>query len=220
MYPDRWFFDNEKYQMQIHKHKFDLITSDCELKIPSNMFNEQEVHNSVINFNQIVIVLNILPIGKNYVFKSFIPFAEPLTISLLFLLTCVFEEIKIVKPVTSQQSSSEVYVICKNHYGYDQYPEILKNRLNFFQQNFDAKKSIFPNELIGDKFLNELTKCSEFFVNRQISSICINLWYRYKFYEDYDIQEKISEIRSKMIKKWIQEYNMKILDDKKHLLAN
>lgn len=196
----------------------DIITCDGALIIPSNKYNEQEGYVAHIIYSEILTVLTILPRGRNCTIRCFIPFAETITISYLYLLTMVFSTVNIVKPLTSHPSSSEVYIVCKDYVGYGGIPFNIKNMLYHILNNFNVNYSIFPQSNIPDDFINELYQCSSIFVENQIKSICRTLYYRYKYYVDYDNQDIISENREKSIEKWLDKYYMRDLNPRDSLM--
>ena len=52
-------------------------------------------------------------------------FFECDTICLLYLLRSVFESVDVMKPVTSKEGNSEVYVVCREFKGIHSAPELL-----------------------------------------------------------------------------------------------
>ena len=196
----------------------DLITGDGGLKVPPNKFNEQEAYVAHVIYGEIVTVLKVLPQGKDCIIKAFIPFAETISISTIYLLTTVFSEVNIVKPLTSHPGSSEVYIICKNYTGYDCIPQQIKNTISYILNNFNINCSIFPQKYIPDDFIDKLYECSDKFVSAQIAYICRSLYYRYKYYNDYDNQQNLSYCREYMINKWLDICNIKPLMNNDTLL--
>jgi 23S rRNA U2552 (ribose-2'-O)-methylase RlmE/FtsJ len=230
VYPKRWLFGPNKtgditdkeniynYKKDPKLHNIDLMTGDGGLKIPSNMFNEQESYTAHVNYGQVLTMLHVLPESKNCVFKTFIPFAETFTVSLFALLTEYFGEIKIVKPLTSHPSSSEVYVICKNYIGWENIEQSIRDRLFYFLDNFDSTKSLVPLDSIDIDFIKSMIECSDYFVKSQINSINRSLWYYNKYYDNYDLHQDISYKREEKMSEWMDIYKIKRITDDSHLL--
>jgi hypothetical protein len=220
-YPNRWLFginktgditdqDNIKsYECNPLLKDIDLITGDVGVRIPSNMFNEQEAYTGHINYGQVLAGLVVLPLGKKFIFKAFNPFTEPFTISLIYLLTCIFDNVSIIKPKTSHPSSSEVYIYCKGYNGFDTLN--IRDRLFYLLMNFDITNCIVDN--IDKGFIEELIKCSSYFVSRQKKSIERSLDYRYTFYNNLDIQKRIEDERDTNIETWIEENKLEVLEN-------
>jgi hypothetical protein len=227
IYKARWLFGSDNsgdithsavinsYNNSPKLKQIDLITSDVGLKIPVNMYNEQERYTSHVNFSQILSILSIISVGKVAIFKTFIPLSEPITVSLLYILSCSFESITISKPLTSHPSSSEVYVICKK---FKSFPKKISDRMFYLLDNFDSNNMIVPSEMIPKTFIDNLIKCSEIFTTRQIESIERSLDYRYTFYFDTELRNKFIIARKLKIADWINKMNIKKLPSHKKLL--
>lgn len=64
-------------------------------------------------------------VGGHFVIKMF-TFFECDTICLLYLLNIVFESVDVMKPFTSKEGNSEVYVVCREFRGNDVVEPYLK----------------------------------------------------------------------------------------------
>ena len=102
---------NEYIKSRLYK-KVDLYTSDIGIHIPFEHANEQETIEANLNLGQIICALNTLKEGGHMICKTFL-FFKPLTMSLLYLLTTVFREFSISKPMTSRPGNSEIYLVGK-----------------------------------------------------------------------------------------------------------
>ena len=87
--------------------KYDIITSDCGQA--TVQFGMQEEELMEINYCQIATILLCLRIGGNCLFKTFLPMALPLNISILAMFYKLFKKIIYFKP-SLNPSSSEVYI--------------------------------------------------------------------------------------------------------------
>jgi hypothetical protein len=211
--------DNINYYRN-HKslHNLDFITGNGEIKIPLYALNEQERFTAKINYCQILCTLTILPKSKSCLFKTFMPLSETFTISLFCLLTNIFDTVKIIKPVTSNSSNSEVYVLCTGYFGWDFIEIETQERLFELFKNFDINSSIVPYEIISLNFIKDIEQCSKLFVNGQIKSINRSLWLYNKYYTDHHLQERISEIRNNVTEIWMTKNKLKPLDPRDKLL--
>lgn len=185
----------------------DLFTSDCGLGLSNKEFNEQEKILSILNYSQIMICLSVLPKGKHCILKAFIPLAESVTVSLLYLMYCVFDRLYVCKPVTSRPGSSEVYIIGKEYKGISK--DYLE-RLYKILENYDPHKSIFKREDIPESFMAQVMSCSETFVNQQVDTISRSFFY----YDNYDdIKKKhlpiIEKATRKRNKEWTKKFRFK-----------
>lgn len=87
----------------------DLYTSDAGCDV-SNNYNEQEEQTLLLNYGQIVSGLLTLAIEGSLITKQFTYFTI-FNRSLLTLLSTLFDELYITKPVTSRPLNSEVYIV-------------------------------------------------------------------------------------------------------------
>lgn len=183
----------------------DLITADGGQKLSPYLYNEQEAVLSKLIYSELLTILLLLPEGKNCVLKAFIPFAENITVSMLFLIVMLFKEVTIIKPVTSHPSSSEIYIICKGYYGNKFISDDLYDKLLWILNNFDHNLCIFDE--IPESFIEQVIKCSRLFSELQKDSIKRSLYYRNYYYYNYDVQEEVSLIREKCCRDWINKYH-------------
>lgn len=92
-----------------------LYTSDAGIDVSSD-FNNQEKITSLLNYGQIVCGLMSLAPGGNLVTKQY-TFITPFSRSLIALLTNLFVEVYVVKPLTSRPINSEIYIVGKGFKG-------------------------------------------------------------------------------------------------------
>lgn len=204
MFPENWLIDNcdlkkintiNNYINNTHLHNINLIT--C------NNITFQEF----ITYAQIYAMLNILPKGGIAIIKMFIPFTETIVISLLYLLSGIFSNVKLVKPITSYQDNSEVYCVCNTYHGFNSIEQNIKDKLYQLYINYDVNGSIF--DIINPNFMNNLSKISDSLSDKQINSIKRSLYLRDIYYHDYDIQNELSVEKEECNNKWINENNIK-----------
>ena len=132
-YPERWLMNElnngditdrknildfqrqfkEKYGAE---HSVDLYTCDLGTDVSSNYNAQEEIH-FMMNLCQIVCGLSVLKSGGHMLIKHYTIF-EPFTISYVSLLSNLFEQVIITKPITSKITNSEIYLVCKKY----QYP--------------------------------------------------------------------------------------------------
>lgn len=192
-----------QYKKDNRLNNLDLIICDGSLKIPINKFNEQESYVSRLVFAEILTLLNLLPTDGSGIIKIYLPLCESFTISMLFLLTHLFQDISIVKPTASHPSSSEVYCILKKYIGLYKIPKNIYDNLIFLYNN--DKYDIFNLEQIDKDFIKEIVNISTNLCNRQIKSIQRSINLRYVYYDNIDVQTEISSMREEIINKWLQD---------------
>ncbi|EDW77172.1 uncharacterized protein Dwil_GK22226 [Drosophila willistoni] len=91
----------------------DLITADGSIDCAQQPESQEEIVQRLFSA-EIITALSILKKGGTFVIKMFTLF-EACSVSLLYLLNCVFENVNLYKPATSKRGNSEVYVICLDY---------------------------------------------------------------------------------------------------------
>lgn len=92
-----------------------LYTSDIGIDV-SKDYSSQEELNSLHNLGQIILGLRILAKNGNMFIKQYTFFTD-FTISLIIILTLVFDNVSICKPLTSKPTNSEIYIVCRGYKG-------------------------------------------------------------------------------------------------------
>ncbi|EDW02506.1 cap-specific mRNA (nucleoside-2'-O-)-methyltransferase 2 [Drosophila grimshawi] len=90
-----------------------LITADGSIDCSAQPDCQEELVARLF-VAEIISALNILKDGGNFVIKMFTLF-EACSVSLIYLLNCIFRAVHIYKPATSKRGNSEVYVICMDY---------------------------------------------------------------------------------------------------------
>jgi hypothetical protein len=192
----------------------DLYTSDAGIDVSSEGYNDQERIEAKINLGQIAAGLATLAPGGHFVVKTFMYF-EPFSISLLRILTGLFNEFYISKPMTSRPSNSEVYWVGKGFRGVsNSVLDALLNRLeNFNMRPFVSKKFTYDDT----PWMDVVLKSYEIFEN-QIESLRENV----SMYEKYrdDIPKLVNLYKNRkniMINKYLRATDILVIDDDKNL---
>ncbi|QGR54070.1 ftsj-like methyltransferase [Moumouvirus maliensis] len=197
-YPEKWIYgdpngdetgdithsDVIKYYKSLEILKdVDFMTADAGILCKGNELNNQESILSKVNMGQIICILSCLPKNKSAVFKTFLPMSEPLTISLMYLLTIKFNHVTLFKPMASNSSNSEIYVILEDFKG------ISSQDLNILYILLDDPKItnktlLFEN--ISEKFMKSYSNSITKLIERQIYSLNRNYYYYFHLDEiDY-----------------------------------
>ncbi len=208
-YPNRWIFGDPKkdnsgdithsqiikfYANHASLTEIDFMTADAGIQCEPKKLNEQESCLGKINMGQIICILACLPVGKNAVFKTFLPMTEPLTISMIYLTTHLFEKVDIIKSPSSSCTNSEIYVMLRSYKG------ISKNILELLYILLDdpkitSKTLLFPE--IDRGFFKSYMHSITSFVDRQIRALSK---YYYSYYHCVGNDCSIDDF----IKKWFE----------------
>lgn len=178
-YPNKWFIGDiseieiiKSYVNNPLLKDIDFMTADAGIYSLPNEINEQEINLLKINLGQITCILSCLNINGSAIVKTFLPMSEPITISIIYLLSKVFKEIKITKPSGSHASNSEIYIILKEFKG-------IENKI--LEKLYELMKN-FKNEMlfkIEEIFMENYNNTINIFIERQIKSLKMNYYYYY-----------------------------------------
>ena len=103
---------NYKYCKEHFMNSVDIITADGGIDV-SNDFNKQEKLVSKLLIAEIIYAVTMQKKGGYFILKIFDIFSK-LTVDMLYLLSCLYNEVYITKPNTSRMANSEKYIVCKN----------------------------------------------------------------------------------------------------------
>lgn len=103
---------NYKYCKEHFINSIDIITADGGIDVSSD-FNKQEKLVSKLLIAEIIYAVTMQKRGGYFILKIFDIFSK-LTVDMLYLLSCLYNEVYITKPYTSRLANSEKYIVCKN----------------------------------------------------------------------------------------------------------
>lgn len=158
------FFENQKR---------DIVTSDCGLGFNDLLKTEEgygkEKQMMKTFFSQFICGTGVLKSGGNFFMKTYHSFS-PFMISLIYLMSCLFVRVNLIKPESSRQpGGKEIYILCTKLK--EEVPQKFKDKLLDILENFkddDLNKSIISSTKMEKKILN---KIQESFVKYYINKI-------------------------------------------------
>lgn len=165
-------WDNQKNFANRLGGTVDLYTSDLGFDV-SEDYNKQEELHAHANLGQIITGLLVLKKGGTMITKQYSYF-EPFTISLMGVMTRLFDKVEICKPMFSKSGNSETYLVCIGYNGYDgdfgkegvTVQRLLLERL----KNWCLKPLVTKN-CLGNGFLNAIKNSQTYFANIQIKKL-------------------------------------------------
>jgi 23S rRNA U2552 (ribose-2'-O)-methylase RlmE/FtsJ len=198
---------------KISSDKATLITSNLKPTINNDQIITQEQNSYELLLKIVFITLKNQDNKGNFILRIFETFTK-VTIKIIYLLSCFYEEVYIYKPYFSRETSSEKYIICKI-FKYDQNKD--NKLLDKYYKKFDkmldiiktnTNKHIFDifNELeLNDEYLNIFKFINIRFVNTQqitinkiITYIKENNYYGDKYHNYHSEQIKAIEWWTRM----------------------
>jgi 23S rRNA U2552 (ribose-2'-O)-methylase RlmE/FtsJ len=112
----------------------ELITADGGFDFSVN-FNKQEQLSHRLILSELLTGIKSQKMGGSFVCKLFDSYAH-LTVQLLYFISCLYDEVYLVKPLTSRPANSEKYMVALSYHGFNSnleelyYISQLENLLN------------------------------------------------------------------------------------------
>ena len=196
---------NIEYVYDRYKHSIDFVTGDGGFDYSMD-FNKQEENSLNLIFSQILVAMCIQKKGGSFVLKLFDTFSS-LSVELIYLLNYLYEEIYIIKPLTSRPANSEKYIICLRFRMVQNIDDIIHKMLEHYVEDKPIT-SVLKNE-IPLIFLDKLRDINSITGQTQIEHIQNVLSYML----DENRKTNLENIKkSHLLKciKWCKKHNLPI----------
>lgn len=196
--------ENLEYCFKKYGNSMDLVTADGGFDFSIN-FNNQEILSLKLVYAQICYAISIQKKNGTFILKVFDLFTQ-CSIDILFLLSCLYRKVYIVKPNTSRLANSEKYIICKQ-FKLDSSNTIVFELLKTFNYlNTTSNISRLLNFEIPYYFMNKIEEYNSLFGQTQIENISntLNLIDNYR-------SDKVECLKKNNIAKciaWCQKNNL------------
>lgn len=215
-YNDKWLWGNDgtgditsheniAFFKEKYENSADLMTSDCGLGAKTRFeYHSQEEWVGKINFCQILIGLIVTKLGGTSVFKYYMPFTKPISVSMIYLLVQHYESLNIFKPLMTSSTNNEIYIVAQNKIKKleDRDYKIMLEFLN----DFNMESSLYHQ--IDKLFIDNTYSISEKIMSQQIESLKVIYYY---YQNDYN-KELITSAKKHFANKWIEYYNFNYKD--------
>ena len=231
-YPDKWLWGvdqtgditksaNIKWYHQYVKEwaKPNLVTGDAGIQSDNPIIYQK------LELAQVLMVAAVSAKGGNCIIKHFLPYipnieetyqANGFFINYIYLYYLMFEDVYLMKPLSSNPVSGEFYLVGKNFIGID---EMMLDKMLGLLDNFEVNMCFFKKEDIPEhfrkqvfSFIGQLTKMNVDFIDIQNTLLtCL--------YKRDNVIEKVTECRKYLnpaymeeiqeakFKKWVDIYN-------------
>ena len=197
-----------------------FVTGDGGFDVKLENMQEQET--SKLFLGQIITAIKIQEKGGNFVCKFFEAFTEP-TVKYLYILTQLYEEVYLYKPLFSRESNSEKYVVCKNYLNtVEKNEKLIKILEGILSESAGSKYiiDIFPEFKLPKEFVSMITIINSSIANKQF--VAINEMIKYielnNFYGDIYKQYRNRQIKANEY--WNTTYYQETLQKNEKLLKD
>ncbi len=180
-----------------YNNSMDIITGDGGFDFSVD-FNKQEIMANKLIFSQICFAIAMQKKGGIFILKIFDVFTQA-TIDILYILSCLYEKVYIVKPNTSRFANSERYLVCKNFNLDNTYKVINHLSTLFTQLTSDNKIERFLDKNIHYIYVNKIEDINAIMGQQQLENILSTL-----YLIDNNKQDKLENIKKNNIQKCIQ----------------
>lgn len=182
-----------------------LITADGSIDC-TDVPAEQESVLAHLHFCETVAALHLLATGGSFLLKIFTTF-ECNTICLIYLLSCCFDNVNVIKPITSKEGNSETYVVCLNFKG----PTFISPYLKKLREHYDhgVEQAMFSESDIPPEFIEQIIECSKFFKAHQCLVIENNI-ITFKT-NNRKMLHDLKQMQYIVADKYIRDYNLRKL---------
>lgn len=204
-----YHLENLLHVRKHYENSMDFITADGGFDYSVD-FNNQEESSLHLIFSEICFAIMMQKKGGHFILKVFDTFSSS-TIELIYLLTYLYEEVIVSKPMTSRPANSEKYILCTKFKMVDNLEEIKDRICEMYNTIQDNPYSSILNLELPNLFLNKMKEINSIFGQSQVSTILSVLTY----ITDDKKNEKIDQLRKSHIHKcvkWCKKNNMEIHD--------
>ena len=206
------------FTKQIGNNKCDLITSDGGFDFSIDFNNQEQLAFRLI-FCELITAISVQALGGCQVIKIFDIYTK-LTVKLLYLITILYEEVYIYKPLTSRPANSEKYIIAKKFKGIDDnYLKTLYGVVRLWNSikinNFHIEDLFLED--VPESFKQEIETYNKNFIKNQISSIK-NTLELINNKPDIKQYNKIIKTLISNATKWCKKYDIEININSKYLV--
>jgi 23S rRNA U2552 (ribose-2'-O)-methylase RlmE/FtsJ len=199
--------ENFNHVVKKYHSKMDIITGDGGFDFSMD-FNQQEILIGRLLFAQIAYALCLQKRGGKFILKIFDSFMQH-TLDLIYILTCFYERVYIMKPHTSRYANSEKYIVCIGflHGNHTEFYPFLNECFKKMVMNTDAYPLRFLNLTIPQLFIKKIEEYNAIFGQKQIQ----NIYYTLSLIENKIKHDKIEHLIKTNIQKsmnWCAKYNI------------
>jgi cap2 methyltransferase len=195
-----------------------LVTADGSVDC-SDVPNEQEEFTAQLHYCETVAALGALDVGGCFVLKMFMLF-EHSSIGLIYLLSCLFQDVSVCKPVMSTPGNSETYIISRGFLGISkEYLDVLlaNTGKEWPTDEMGEKKALISLDSMAQEWMDKMVECGIYFSRLQGSVIKRNL----RLFDEFTRQEgqAVSQARTLISHEWMKRYQIRRIDRSQRIVS-
>lgn len=180
---------------------FHLVTADGSVDCQDDPA-EQEATVAPLHAAEVAAALKLLAEGGHLVLKMFTFFERP-SVSLLYLLNCVFRQVHVKKPACSKPGNSEVYVVCKSY----RREALVSDHVTALTKLVASRRAFCVSGLddLPADFVSQVEECARYFKELQERTIRENIHW---FQNDMDQPSclRLQSVKDKVASLYIEQY--------------
>lgn len=170
---DLFSYKNLEYCKNKYGNTMEIITADGGFDFSID-FNKQEVLATRLILTQIIYAITLQSYKGTFILKMFDIFHKP-SLELIYLLSCMYRKVFIIKPNTSRYANSEKYIVCLN-FKHKNTNHLYNKLINLLKQldnnNYDKLNiSSILTTPIQSYFLNQVKEYNSILGTQQIENI-------------------------------------------------
>ncbi len=211
--------DNIKYYREKYKDDyFQLLTADCGLDVSEDV-EKQETMLMKVDWGAFLVNIGLSKKGSNFVQKMF-TYNHIKMKELIVIASYYYDEVYLVKPLTTKLVSGEIYMVCK---GFKSINDEEFNQLLKYYENFESKKMYININKINFTFFENLDYFNTIVGIRRILNIHYMIFRNnnYEYYKDKEIIYTLTDLQTKhYVEHYIALYSVKVLKEEDKLISN
>ena len=185
----------------------DFITADGGFDF-SNDFNKQEDMCLRLIVCEIYTAIHMQKTGGTLVLKIF-DIHKPATIAILYMLYTWYDQMYIIKPLTSRPANSEKYVVVSNANAFESKDSNWIQYLHDIVCNYYSCLDKMTNNVkVSGEFMQQIVEFNQEFISNQVAQIEKTI--EYIDQDKYRDEESIINRQVEYAKKWCEKYGMKV----------
>jgi 23S rRNA U2552 (ribose-2'-O)-methylase RlmE/FtsJ len=208
-----YHLENIIYLRDTHGHTMDMVTGDGGFDFSLD-FNKQEENCLNLIFAEVVAAIVLQKKGGSFILKLYDTFSSA-SMEIIYLLSCLYEEVAFIKPQPSRPANSEKYIVCMRFKMVPNIDVIVDRLLAIFPLVQQSDHLVhFLNLPLPNLFLDKMKEINSIFGQAQIENIMTTITFisdhhpPSRFEQVCDRPEHVKRAHLNKCVKWCKKHNM------------